>query len=192
MYLIIGLGNPGSKYEPTRHNVGFVTLDFLSNRHNIKITKLKHKALIGEGEISGEKVVLMKPQTFMNLSGESVLDIVNWHKIEPDKIIVIYDDVDIAVGKVRIRPSGSAGSHNGMKSIIHLLKNQNFTRIRIGIGKQPDYMDLGDYVLSRFAADEIEPMEAAVRTAVFAIEDILKVGLNNAMNKHNKQNDKNA
>lgn len=186
MYLIVGLGNPGSKYSATRHNVGFVAVDFLAERHNIKVTKIKHKALIGEGEISGERVILMKPQTYMNLSGESVLDIVEWYKIGMDKIIVLYDDIDIAVGKVRIRPSGSSGSHNGMKSIIHLLKNQDFTRIRIGIGKQPEYMDLADYVLGRFAPEEIAGMEEAVRTAAFAVEDILKVGLNNSMNKHNK------
>lgn len=186
MYVIAGLGNPGDKYAATRHNIGFITIDFLAERHSVKFNKTKHKAVIGECEIAGEKVLLVKPQTFMNLSGESILDIVEWYKLQPSQLIVIYDDVDIPVGKIRIRPSGSSGSHNGMKSIIHLLKNQDFPRIRIGIGKQPDYMDLADYVLSRFKPEEIEPMEEAVRRAAFAIEEIIKTGLPNAMNKYSK------
>ncbi len=186
MYIVVGLGNPGEKYAPTRHNVGFVTIDFLAERHSVKVTKIKHKAVIGECEINGEKILLVKPQTFMNLSGESVLDIMEWYKIKPDQLIVIYDDIDIPVGKIRIRPSGSSGSHNGMKSIIHLLKSQDFPRVRIGVGKQPEYMDLGDYVLSRFKPEEIEPMEDAVRRAAFAIEEIIKSDLATAMNKYSK------
>lgn len=186
MYIIVGLGNPGDRYAPTRHNVGFVTIDFLADRHSAKVTKLKHKALIGECEIAGEKVLLVKPQTFMNLSGESVLELVEWYKIKMNQLIVIYDDIDLPVGKLRIRPSGSSGSHNGMKSIIHLLKNQDFTRIRVGIGKQPEFMDLGDYVLSRFKPEEIEPMEESVRRASFAIEEIIKTNLETAMNKFSK------
>lgn len=186
MYVIVGLGNPGNQYSATRHNVGFVTMDFMAERLSIKINKNKHKALIGECEISGEKVLLVKPQTFMNLSGESVLDIFEWYKLKPSQLIVIYDDIDLPVGKIRIRPAGSGGSHNGMKSIIHLLKNQDFTRIRIGVGKQPDYMDLADYVLSKFKPEEVEPMEDSVRRAAFAVEEIIKNGLQNTMNKYNK------
>lgn len=186
MYVIVGLGNPGNQYSATRHNVGFVTMDFMADRHEVKLTKLKHKALIGECEIAGEKVLLVKPQTFMNLSGESVLDIMEWYKLKPEQLIVVYDDIDLPVGKIRIRPAGSAGSHNGMKSIIHLLHSQDFIRIRIGVGKQPEFMDLADYVLSRFKPEEIEPMEDAVRKATFAIEEIMKSGLQNAMNKYNR------
>ena len=186
MFVIAGLGNPGEKYASTRHNVGFVTIDFLAEKHSVKFNKIKHKALIGECEIAGEKVLLVKPQTFMNLSGESILDIVGWYKLKPSQLIVIYDDIDIPVGKIRIRPSGSAGSHNGMKSIIQLLHSQDILRVRIGIGSQPEYMDLADYVLSRFKPEEIEPMEEAVKRAAFAIEEIIKSGLHDAMNKYSK------
>lgn len=186
MYIIVGLGNPGDKYKYTKHNVGFITLDHLASKHNIAVSRIKHKAVLGEGMIHGEKVVLVKPQTYMNASGESVMDIMHWYKVERSSLIVIYDDVDLPVGKVRIRPAGSSGSHNGMKSIIYLLNADDFPRIRIGIGKQPDYMDLGDYVLSKFTDEEIPEIENAVKKASLAAEEIINSGINMAMNKYNK------
>lgn len=186
MYVVVGLGNPGDKYAQTKHNIGFITVDYLAEQHNIKITKLKHKALIGEGTIGGEKVILVKPQTFMNLSGQSVMDIMGFYKVPIEKLVVIYDDIDLPVGKVRIRPSGSSGTHNGMRNIIYLLSNQGFPRVRIGVGKQPDYMDLADYVMMRFNAEERPLMEEAVKTSALAVEEIIKSGINMAMNKYNK------
>lgn len=186
MYIVVGLGNPGDKYKYTRHNVGFITLDYLASKHHIAVSKIKHKAVLGEGVIHGEKVVLVKPQTYMNLSGESVMEIANWYKVESCHLIVIYDDVDLPVGKVRIRPNGSSGSHNGMKSIIYLLNTDDFPRIRIGIGKQPDYMDLGDYVLGKFTDEEIPIFEETVKKASLAVEEIIKSGINTSMNKYNK------
>lgn len=186
MYVIAGLGNPGDKYRYTRHNVGFITMDYLSLQHKINISKIKHKALTGEGEIAGEKVLLVKPQTFMNASGESIMDIMSWYKLEAARLIVVYDDADLPAGKVRIRPEGSSGTHNGMKSIIYLLNSEGFPRIRIGIGKQPPYMDMADYVLGRFGEDEIPLMEEAVKKASLAVEEIIRNGINSAMNKYNK------
>jgi PTH1 family peptidyl-tRNA hydrolase len=186
MYLIVGLGNPGDKYRYTKHNVGFMVLDYFAAQHNISISKLKHKALLGEGQIGQERVILAKPQTYMNLSGESVQELMHWYKEDITRLIVIYDDVDLAVGRIRIRPEGSSGTHNGMKSIIYLMNSDKFPRIRVGIGKQPDYMDLGDYVLSRFTDEEIPLMEEAVKKAAQAIEEIIKRDLNSAMNKYNR------
>jgi PTH1 family peptidyl-tRNA hydrolase len=186
MYVVVGLGNPGDKYAQTKHNIGFMTIDYLAEQHNIKINKIKHKALIGEGSIGGKKVMLVKPQTFMNLSGQSVMDIINFYKVPIEKLIVIYDDIDLPVGKVRIRPSGSSGTHNGMRNIIYLLNAQDFPRVRIGIGKQPDYMDLGDYVLTRFGDEEKPLMAEALKHSASAVEEIVCFGINAAMNKYNK------
>jgi PTH1 family peptidyl-tRNA hydrolase len=136
MYIIVGLGNPGKKYENTKHNIGFITLDLLAERNDIKINKIKHKALVGEGFISGLKVLLVKPQTFMNLSGNSVREVMEYYKEDIEKLIVVYDDVDIPMGRLRIRKKGSAGTHNGMKSIIYDLQDDGFPRVRIGIGKE--------------------------------------------------------
>lgn len=187
MYLIVGLGNPGDKYRYTKHNVGFMVLDYFASAHNINISKIKHKAVLGEGLIGGEKVVLVKPQTYMNLSGESVFELVQWYKCDISKLIVVYDDVDIDVGRIRIRSEGSSGTHNGMKSIIYLLQTDKFPRIRVGIGKQPDFMDLADYVMSRFLDEEIPLMEEAVKNSSLAIEDIIKNGINYAMNRYNRE-----
>ena len=187
MYLIVGLGNPGDKYRYTKHNTGFMVLDYFASAHNISISKTKHKAVLGEGSIGQEKVVLAKPQTYMNLSGESVQELMHWYKGEISKLIVIYDDVDLAVGKIRIRPEGSSGTHNGMKSIIYILNTDKFPRIRVGIGRQPEYMDLGDYVLSKFTDEEIPLMEEAVKKSALAIEEIIKNDISSAMNKYNKE-----
>ncbi len=185
MFAIIGLGNPGDKYRYTRHNTGFMVLDMLASTLNIEINKLKHRALIGEGWIEDEKVILVKPQTFMNLSGECVLDIKNFYKLEDSHIIVIYDDIDIDVGRIRIRPSGSAGTHNGMRSIIYNLGSENFPRIRIGIGRPPEHVDLTHYVLSPFSKVEIPKMEEAAQKAVEGAKLIVTKGISHAMNECN-------
>ncbi len=185
MTVIIGLGNPGNKYEFTRHNVGFRVIDVLCEKYNIKLNKLKHKALYGEGIIQGKRVMLAKPQTFMNSSGESVRDIVEWYKLPLDNIIVIYDDVDLPVGTVRIRPNGSAGTHNGMKSVIYQLQSDSFPRIRIGIGKAPEGWDLADYVLSKFTVEDFAPVKQSVERAAAAVPIILTDGVTAAMNLYN-------
>jgi PTH1 family peptidyl-tRNA hydrolase len=187
MYLIVGLGNPGDKYKYTKHNVGFMVVDYFASAHNISISKVKHKAILGEGLIGQEKVILAKPQTYMNLSGESVQELMHWYKEDISKLIVIYDDVDLPVGRIRIRQEGSSGTHKGMKSIIYILDTDKFPRIRIGIGKQPDYMDLADYVLSKFSDEEIPLMAEAVKDSALAVEEIIKNGINSAMNKYNRE-----
>ena len=184
MYIIVGLGNPGKKYEQTRHNLGFITIDQLAEKHGIRVSRLKHKALIGEGMIGNEKVVLVKPQTYMNLSGESVRDIMHFYKQEPEKLIVIYDDFDIPAGSIRIRKFGSAGTHNGMKSVIYQLASDRFPRIRIGTGKDTKG-DLINFVTGGFSKEEVPVMEEAVLHAVAAIETILESGIDIAMNQYN-------
>lgn len=185
MYIIIGLGNPGKKYENTRHNAGFDAIDKLAYENGIKIDKLKHKALIGEGRIGSEKVVLVKPQTYMNLSGESVISVSQFYKVEPENIIVLYDDIDLDVGKLRIRKKGSAGSHNGMKSIIKCLGTQDFPRVRIGVSKPPEGWDLADFVLSRVSKEQQSDMNNGIDKAVKTVEEIIKSNLEVAMNKYN-------
>lgn len=185
MFVIAGLGNPGTKYSDTRHNIGFIAVEYLSRKLNININKIRHKALVGEGYIGTEKVLLVKPQTYMNLSGESIMDVVDYYKLPSENLIVIYDDVDLEPGVLRIRPKGSSGSHNGMKSIIYLLNKDDFPRIRIGIGKQPDYMDLADYVTSKFLKDEIPIMAEAAERAADAAQEIVLKGIAAAMNKFN-------
>nr|WP_314278980.1 aminoacyl-tRNA hydrolase [uncultured Peptostreptococcus sp.] len=185
MYIIVGLGNPGKKYEYTRHNAGFDVLDIIANEYGIKIDKIKHKALIGEGRIGTEKVVLVKPQTYMNLSGESVQSIFQFYKIGPERLIVIYDDIDLDVGKLRIRKKGSAGSHNGMKSIIKCLGFQDFPRIRVGVSKPGPNVDLADFVLSRVPSDQADNMRQGFEKAVKTVEEIIKTDIDMAMNKYN-------
>ena len=186
LFIIVGLGNPGTRYDNTRHNVGFDAVDLLANKHNIKISKLKHKALSGEGTVGGQKVILVKPQTFMNLSGESVRDIIEWYKIPLSNVIIIYDDVDLATGKIRVRPKGSAGTHNGMRSILYNIQSQDFPRIRIGIGRPPEGWDLADYVLSKFKSDDRKLMDVSIENAAEAAEAIIKSSAEEAMNKYNK------
>lgn len=184
MYIIVGLGNPGKQYEHTRHNVGFLTIDDLADKHNIKVNKIKHKALIGEGFIGREKVLLVKPQTFMNLSGRSVREIIEYYKVDPDKLIVIYDDVDIEVGKVRIRKKGSAGTHNGMRSILYDIQTDLFPRVRIGIGKD-ERIELGSYVLSKFKKEEIDAIKKSIIDSAQAVEVFIQHGIDKAMNEYN-------
>lgn len=186
MYIIAGLGNPGRKYEGTRHNVGFHTIDLLAHRNNIKVNKLKHKALYGEGMIDGKKIILAKPQTYMNLSGQSLFDMVQYYKVSSENIIVIYDDIDIPLGSIRIRPKGSAGTHNGMRSIIYQLQTDCFPRVRIGVGRpQNENIELADFVLSGFSKDELPHIKDAIERAASAAEIIVTKGVNEAMNKHN-------
>lgn len=184
MHVIVGLGNPGKKYDATRHNVGFETIDMLGKRNNIEVKKLKHKALCGEGIIGNKKVMLVKPQTFMNLSGQSLLDIVQFYKIDPKNLIVIYDDIDISPGSIRIRKKGSAGTHNGMRSIIYTLQTDQFPRIRIGVGK-PEHGDLVNHVIGRFSKEEIPTMIDAIERSSEAVETMVTDGIDLAMNRYN-------
>jgi PTH1 family peptidyl-tRNA hydrolase len=189
MVVITGLGNPGLKYHNTKHNIGFITVDLLAGRHGIKISKLKHKALIGEGMIGGKKVMLVKPQTYMNESGQSVRDIVHYYGVAPEDLIVVYDDVDLPVGSLRIRGKGSAGSHNGMKSIIYLLEDDGFPRFRVGIGADRGEEPLRSYVLTGFEKSQIDQMRDAVVRCAAAIETMLEDGLEAAMMKYNVKTD---
>lgn len=185
MKIIAGLGNPGAKYAGTRHNVGFSVIDELAERHKIGMSAGKHKAIMGKGIIDGEKVILAMPQTYMNLSGESVRALMDFYKCTPEDLIVVYDDIDLDVGKLRIREKGSAGGHNGMKNIILHTGSQEFVRIRVGVGKKPDRMDLADYVLSRFDKDELPFMRESCTKACEAVETILSDGAVAAMNRFN-------
>ncbi len=186
MYIIAGLGNPTSKYDKTRHNVGFDAIDILADRHKIKMDLVKNKALYGTGIISGNKVVLIKPQTYMNLSGEAIAAFVNFYKIDvEDELIVIYDDISLEPGKLRLRKKGSAGGHNGMKDIIAMTGTEVFKRIKIGIGCKPSNWDLADYVLSRFDTKERVLVNEALVKAAEAVEVILEEDFEKAMNKFN-------
>lgn len=184
MFVIVGLGNPGKQYVGTRHNVGFDTIDYLAYRNNITVNKIKHKAVIGEGMIHNNKVMLVKPQTFMNLSGRSIREIINFYKLDTEKLIVIYDDIDLEVGKLRIRGKGSAGTHNGMRSTIYEIQSDQFPRVRIGIGK-PQHGDLADYVIGRFSQEEREIVNLTIKRAAEAIESAVKEGINMAMSRYN-------
>ncbi len=188
MYLIAGLGNPGKQYEMTRHNIGFHTIDYIADKLGIKVTKLKYKAIWGEGNINGHKVLLVKPQTYMNLSGDSICEFQKFYKIPVENIIIISDDIDLPVGKLRIRQKGSAGGHNGLKSIIARLGSENFRRVRIGVGAptHEDY-DLADFVLGRFQKDEIPVLEDVIVKADKAVAEIVSRGVESAMNKFNSK-----
>ncbi|MEN6314979.1 MAG: aminoacyl-tRNA hydrolase [Clostridiaceae bacterium] len=183
--IIVGLGNPGNKYENTRHNVGFRTIDYISGKYGVKVDRLRHKALTGDGAIKGERVLLVKPQTFMNLSGESVRDIMEWYKVPLENLIVIYDDADLPAGTIRVRPKGSSGTHNGMKSIIYQLQSDDFPRIRIGIGKAPEGWDLADYVLGRFSSEESAVIMQSIGRASDAAVAVMTGGVASAMNQYN-------
>lgn len=185
MYLIIGLGNPEEEYARTRHNMGFDTINKISEKYNIKVNKSKFNSLYGTGAIEGEKVILVKPQTYMNLSGNAVRDFMNFYKILPENIIVIYDDLDIESGIIKIRKKGGPGTHNGMKSVVHEIQTQDFPRIRIGIGN-PEYKDdLLKFILTRIPDEEYKILQEAQENAVKAIVEIIKNGIDSAMNKYN-------
>ena len=178
MYVIVGLGNPGRKYEHTRHNVGFDVIDILSQKYDIQLNRMRCKAAVGEGTIRGHRVALCQPQTFMNLSGESVVQLVNWYKPEDHQLIVVYDDVDLVEGKLRFRPSGSAGTHNGMRNIIYLLGRENFPRVRVGIGRPPEGWDMKDWVLAPDRTKELrQTMFDAYCGAADVIAELIEKGV---------------
>jgi peptidyl-tRNA hydrolase, PTH1 family len=183
MFLIVGLGNPGKEYEGTRHNIGFEAIDYISNKYNIDINRIKFKGVYGEGFINNNKVILLKPTTYMNLSGESIREVMNFYKLKDDEVIVIYDDISLEIGKLRIREKGSAGGHNGIKSIIANIGGDVFPRIKIGVG-QPNG-DLVSHVLGRFSKEESEVLMEVIEASLIGVEGIIKDGTKEAMNKLN-------
>ena len=185
MYLIVGLGNPENEYANTRHNMGFDTINEIARRNNINITKTKFKGLYEVGIIQGEKVILLKPQTYMNLSGESVIEIMDFYNIPEKNLIIIYDDIDTEKGNIRIRKKGGPGSHNGMKSIVDNLQITDFTRIRVGIGQPKFKNDMINYVLEKIPEEERKILKQGITKAAEAVEEILKNGIDIAMNKFN-------
>ena len=187
MILIAGLGNPGKEYENTRHNAGFLVLDTLAQKLGADLSERKHRALCGKAVIGGQKVILLKPQTYMNSSGESIRAAADYYKVPPEDILVVYDDISLAPGQLRIRAKGSAGGHNGIKSIIAHLGTQEFPRVKVGIGEKPPRMDLADYVLGHFSSGEKNIMEEAAKEAADAICEIVNVGIEQAMNDHNRR-----
>lgn len=185
-YIIVGLGNPGKEYTHTRHNAGFIAIDKLADKYNCSITKLKYKALICDCTIEGKRALLMKPQTFMNLSGEAVIQAMNFYKIPPENVIVMFDDISLAVGKIRIKRKGSDGGQKGMRSIIELSGSQNFPRVKIGIGEKPNSKwQLADWVLSRFTQEELKILDEVTDKACGAVECILNNNIDKAMSQYN-------
>ena len=185
MYLIVGLGNPETEYARTRHNMGFDVINKLSYKYNINVNKIKFNSLYGTGKIQGENVILVKPQTYMNLSGIAVRDFINFYKIQSENVLIIYDDLDIAPGLIKIRKKGGPGTHNGMKSVVNEIKTQQFPRIRIGIGMPQYKSDLLNYILTRIPDNEYELLENAIEKAAVAISEMIKNGIDSAMNKYN-------
>ncbi len=188
MYIIVGLGNPTKEYEGTRHNVGFDVIDTLASEYNISVEGREKRAFVGKGIIAGQKVLLVKPQTYMNLSGESVRGLIDYYKIDEEaELIIIYDDVSLDVGQLRIRKKGSAGGHNGIKSIISHLGHNVFLRIKVGVGEKPKHYDLADYVLGHFSKEDKVVMQDGYKNAAKAIEMILLGDVDGAMNEYNKK-----
>ena len=188
MFIIVGLGNPSKGYEGTRHNAGFEVIDRIADKYNISVDTKKHRALIGKGIIGGQKVILAKPQTFMNLSGESVRSLLDYYKVdEEQEFIVIYDDISLDNGQIRIRAKGSAGGHNGIKNIIAHLGGQVFPRVKVGVGEKPSKYDLADYVLGHFSKEEQVLMDEGYAHAVHAVEMILEGDISAAMNEYNRK-----
>lgn len=189
MYIIAGLGNPGKEYGNTRHNIGFDVIDRLAEEEHINVQEKKHKAIIGKGYVAGQKVILAKPQTFMNLSGESIRELVDYYKVdETCELILISDDISLDVGQVRVRKKGSAGGHNGLKSIIAHLGHDNFMRVKMGVGEKPKDYDLADYVLGHFTQDERKVMNEAAVKACEAIRMMVSGEADAAMNQFNRKN----
>ena len=184
-YVIIGLGNPGKEYENTRHNMGYKAIDVLSYDENIEIRKKKFHSLIGQGKIAGKKVVLVKPETYMNRSGIAARETAMWYDVPSQNVVVIYDDIDLPIGAIRIRKSGGAGTHNGMKSVLSELGTRDFIRIRIGVGAAEANEDLIDRVIGKVPKEEQALLEKAAREAAVAAKDIIEIGVDNAMNRHN-------
>lgn len=188
MYIIVGLGNPGRDYTNTRHNIGFDVIDTLADVAGISVIEKKHRAIIGKGVLDGQKVILVKPQTYMNLSGESVRDIIDYYKVdEEQELIVVSDDTSLDVGSIRIRKKGSAGGHNGLKNIIAHLGHDTFMRVKMGVGEKPKGYDLADYVLGHFSSGERKLMDEAAKTAVEAIRMMMAGDVDKAMNQFNRK-----
>lgn len=186
MWLLVGLGNPGEKYAHTRHNIGFDSLDALARRHGLEFRGKRANSVIAEGSIAGERVALVKPQTFMNLSGQAVAALRSWYKIDPAReLLVIYDDMDLPFAKLRLRERGSAGTHNGMRSIVQQLGGNEFARLRVGIDQAPGKMDAAAYVLARFSKQEEAELPLLVDTIGDAVELVVREGITAAMNKYN-------
>ena len=188
MYIIAGLGNPTKEYDGTRHNIGFRFIDEIADEYGIGVTTIQHKALVGKGIIEGQKVLLVKPLTFMNLSGESIRELVDYYKIDPtNELVIISDDIELPPGYIRVRPHGSSGGHNGLKNIIKNIGTEEFQRIRIGVGQKPPKMDLADYVLGHFKPVERELMSEGLVQAESAIKLILEDNIEEAMNRYNRK-----
>lgn len=186
MYIIAGLGNPTEQYQKTRHNIGFDVIDALAEKYHIDVAEKKHKALCGKGMIEGQKVLLVKPQTYMNLSGESIQEILHYYKEDPaEKLLVIFDDISLEPGNIRIRKKGSAGGHNGIKNIIAMTGTQEFQRIKVGVGEKPKGWDLADHVLGRFSTEDRVKVEEAIKEAVEAVGMIVNGEVDQAMNHYN-------
>lgn len=185
MYLIVGLGNPEAEYDKTRHNMGFNVINNLSKKYEIEVSRNKFNGLFGTGIIEGEKVILLKPQTYMNSSGESIIEYKNFYKLENDNILVIYDDIDIEPGEIRIRRKGSPGSHNGMKSVVHFLNSDEFPRVRIGIGRPTEEDELIEYVIGAIPDEDWEFLNKGIDKGTEAVIEIIKNGIDNAMNLYN-------
>ena len=183
MFLIVGLGNPGKEYDGTRHNIGFAAVDYIANKYNIELNRIKFKGVFGEGFINGKKVILLKPTTYMNLSGESIREVINFYKISNEEVIVIYDDISLEVGRLRIREKGSHGGHNGIKSIIANLGTDVFPRVKIGVGAPKG--NLVSHVLGKFSEDEIEILRETIKASSDAVSIMLKSDTKEAMNKFN-------
>lgn len=187
MYLIVGLGNPGREYSLTRHNIGFEAVDYIAREMHIDIAKDEHQGITGTFYQNGEKVMLVKPLTYMNNSGQCVASLMEYYKVPIENLLVIYDDIDLVPGRIRIRKKGSAGTHNGMRSIIYHLQDDGFPRIRIGIGQKPPQWDLADYVLSRFAPEEMDTMRDAVKQAAEGVRLYIEEDIDLAMNRLNRK-----
>ena len=186
MILIVGLGNPGKQYEQTRHNIGFDVIDYMANKYNIDVNREKFKGICGEGFIENKKVILLKPLTYMNLSGESIRELPNFYKLEDDEIIVVYDDISLDIGRLRIREKGSAGGHNGIKSIIQNLGGDKFPRVKVGVGQPKD--NLVNHVLGKFSKEDREHIEKVIPVVSDAIVEIVKNDAKESMNKFNGVN----
>ncbi len=187
-HLVVGLGNPGSKYENTRHNAGFIALDYIANQLNVNFNKAKFDALFSEAVIDGKRVLLIKPQTFMNLSGESVVQFMSFYKIPSENVIILFDDISLAPGNLRVKRSGSHGGHNGMRNIIQLAKTDNFPRIKIGIGAKPTDWDLADWVTSKFSDGDLNLLNKAAENSYTALKLMLNGEIEKAMNLANRKN----
>lgn len=186
MFVIVGLGNPGKKYEKTRHNIGFNVIDAMADKYNIRVKERKHQALVGSGFIEGQKVMLVKPTTYMNKSGDSVSDVLDYYKLDPElELIVIYDDISLEPGNIRIRKKGSAGGHNGIKDIIAMIDTQNFMRVKVGVGEKPAGWDLADYVMGSFSQDDKGKIDEAIQDAISAAVLMMQGQVDKAMNNYN-------